>query len=278
MWNPPKVGKGSGKPSVKSIDAGTAGGKPGPEPPKPPPNGERSALGGMGASGSSGVGACRYWGTNDGCKRGERCKFAHAHLNPKENRCFGCSALGHSKKDCPYGKKKVARVRTSDSSGKGNVDPPSGCGGDDKGENREILPKSPGLKEGNVEKPGASAPSSGEPLDSLMQEATALMKSLRPKIKTISLRRATAGELVTGLLDGGATNALRQGSREELENCVEVSVELATGTVKLYQCLETGTLLSPNKVEAIVPLRGLVALGYRIRWDDRGCLIFHPQR
>ena len=27
-----------------------------------------------------------------------------------------------------------------------------------------------------------------------------------------------------------------------------------------------------------MPLRGLVALGYRIRWDDRGCLIFHPQR
>ena len=229
---PPKVGKGSGKPSVKSIDAGTSG-KPGPEPPKLPSNGERSALGGAGASGSSGVGACRYWGTNEGCKRGEKCKFAHAHLNPKENRCFGCSALGHSKKDCPYGKKKVARVRTADSSGKGGVEPPNGGGTDDKGENREIPPKPPGLKEVNVEKPGASAPSGGEPLDSLMQEATALMKSLRPKIKTISLRRATTGELVTGLLDGGATNPLRQGSKEELEKCVEVSVELATGTVKL---------------------------------------------
>ena len=118
---PPKVGKGSGKPSVKSIDAGT-GGKPGLEPPKLPSNGERNALAGTGASGSSGVAACKYWGTNDGCKRGEKCKFAHAHL-PKENRCFGCSALGHTKKDCPYGKKKVARVRTADSSGKGNVDP-----------------------------------------------------------------------------------------------------------------------------------------------------------
>ena len=104
------------------------------------------------------------------------------------------------------------------------------------------------------------------------------MKSLRPSVKMVSLSKASTGELTTGLLDGGATNALRQGGPEEIAKAMEVSVELAAGSVKLFQCLETGTLLSPERVEPIVPLRGLVSLGYRIRWDERGCLIFHPQR
>ena len=80
-----------------------------------------------------------------------------------------------------------------------------------------------------------------------------------------------------GLLDGGATNALRQGTADEIKAAVPVDVELAAGTAKLFQSVETGTLLSVERVEPIVPLRGLVSLGYKIRWDDRGCLIFHPQ-
>ena len=230
------------------------------------------------AGSASNSGVCRYWGTNDGCKRGDRCKFTHSPLAPKDNRCFGCSAEGHSKKDCPHVKKKVARLRAGENPKKGLEEPPNGLVGEDRVDNKEPPPKPPGLRDENLGTAGSSASSGGEPLDALVQEAAALMKSLRPKIKAVGLSRATAGEIVTGLLDGGATNALRQGSAEEIARSMEVNVELATGTVKLYQCVETGTLLSPNKVEPIVPLRGLVALGYKIRWDDRGCLIFHPQR
>ena len=189
---PPKAG---GRPSMKMLDgSGTGPGRGGndsgkgsvrPDCPTPPGAGATSG-------GSSSVGLCRFWGSDDGCKRGDRCKFSHSRLNPKDNRCFGCSALGHTKAECPV-----------------------------------------------LNQPG---------------------------------------ELTTGLLDGGATNALRQGLPAEISKAMEVSVELAAGSVKLFQCLETGTLLSPDKVEPIVPLRGLVALGYKIRWDERGCLIFHPQR
>eukprot|EP00435_Cladocopium_sp_Y103_P050550 s148_g15.t1 len=41
--------------------------------------------------------------------------------------------------------------------------------------------------------------------------------------------------------------------------------------------MSTGVLLSPTEVEPIVPLRGVVALGYKIRWDSRGCVISHPE-
>ena len=39
----------------------------------------------------------------------------------------------------------------------------------------------------------------------------------------------------TGLLDGGATHPLRQGSTEEIKNVVQVTVELAHGATQLYQ-------------------------------------------
>ena len=277
-------GKGNvGKPVVKALEPS------GISPPKPPQDmGKGSYSAGSGSSGVSGTtssggngtpGACKFWGLDDGCKRGDRCKFSHYNLSPKDNRCFGCSAIGHNKKDCPHGKKKIAKAKgnthpkrdgeedTSESPPKGSSD----VGGKGNPE------RPPGLK-GSGEPTGAGGKSPGEPLDHLMQEAAALMKSLRPSVKVINLAKAHSGELVTGLLDGGATNALRKGTEEELAKAMEVSVELAAGSVKLYQCLETGTLLSPEKVEPIVPLRGLVSLGYKIRWDERGCLIYHPQR
>lgn len=97
-------------------------------------------------------------------------------------------------------------------------------------------------------------------------------------MKVVSLCKANSGDLVTGLLDGGATNALRQGTTEELSSAMEVEVGLAAGSIRLYQCVETGTLLSPQRVEPIVSLRGLVCLGYKIRWDENGFLTYHPQR
>ena len=68
-------------------------------------------------------------------------------------------------------------------------------------------------------------------------------------MKVVSLCKANSGDLVTGLLDGGATNALRQGTTEELSSAMEVEVGLAAGSIRLYQCVETGTLLSSQRVE-----------------------------
>ena len=65
-------------------------------------------------------GACRFWGTSGGCRRGDFCTYLHSWdgIN-KENRCFGCSGAGHMKKDCPHKKdggssgwkQKVAKVK-----------------------------------------------------------------------------------------------------------------------------------------------------------------------
>ena len=79
-------------------------------------------------------------------------------------------------------------------------------------------------------------------------------------------------------MDGGATNALRVGSPEELKESDLVTVELAAGSIQLYQHRVTGTLLSTKEIEPIVPLRGLIGLGYKIHWDSSGCTIHHPTR
>jgi hypothetical protein len=62
------------------------------------------AMGGGGADDKP-RGACRFWGTSGGCRRGDACTYLHTWdgIN-KENRCFGCSGEGHMKKDCPHKK------------------------------------------------------------------------------------------------------------------------------------------------------------------------------
>ena len=68
---------------------------------------------------------CRFWMTEKGCRRGDRCKFKHCRLSPKENRCFNCSGLNHSKTSCPFLKKegkgeenvKVAKVKGGSAGG-----------------------------------------------------------------------------------------------------------------------------------------------------------------
>ena len=48
---------------------------------------------------------CRFWGTDGGCKKGSSCSYAHSWDGlKKNNRCFGCSGVGHSKRDCPVKK------------------------------------------------------------------------------------------------------------------------------------------------------------------------------
>ena len=81
----------------------------------------------------------------------------------------------------------------------------------------------------------------------------------------------------TGLLDGGATHPLRQGTSDEIKNAVQVTVELAHGAAQLYQNPMNGTLLSEGPVEPIVPLRGLAELGYTITWSRAGCAVKHPR-
>ena len=46
--------------------------------------------------------ACKFWGTEQGCKQGKNCRYAHPPLADGRDRCWTCSATGHRKAECPY--------------------------------------------------------------------------------------------------------------------------------------------------------------------------------
>ena len=117
-----------------------------------------------------------------------------------------------------------------------------------------------------------------ENVSGIITDASTLLKTLKPCSKAVKVKRVMPSDGPTGLLDGGATNALRRGTPQELEASETVLVELAHGSVELKQHPLTGTILAEKAVEPIVPLRGLIELGFVIKWSSNGCEIKHPTR
>ena len=222
---------------------------------------------------------CKFWMSDSGCRRGDQCKFQHARLDPQSNRCFVCSAVGHTKKECPVRnadtkddqKKKAAKVKAEGKHEKG-----SGEKGQKGGKAREDKPATPVAVE---VPPGLEG---SDQVDGLITEATTLLKSLAPttspNVKSVKVKRVSPLEGPTGLLDGRATHPLRRGTPQELSVAEDVVVELAHGSITLKQHPITGTIFSDRAIEPIVPLRSLIELNYSIRWSSSGCEIRHPTR
>ena len=139
----------------------------------------------------------------------------------------------------------------------------------------------PGVQAGGSQESSALAGTLTTLLKSINvnENVTDVKKELPPrKLKMITVKKAVIGDVATGLLDGGATNPLRRGTKAEIAAAVEVTVELAHGCLQLHQDRESGTILTENDVEPIVPLRGLIELGYAIKWSATGCEVRHPSR
>ena len=52
-----------------------------------------------------------------------------------------------------------------------------------------------------------------------------------------------------------------------------MTVKLATGAVQLRQCKETGTLLTTEPVQAIVPVSKMLQTGYNMMWTKDECVV-----
>ena len=80
-----------------------------------------------------------------------------------------------------------------------------------------------------------------------------------------------------GLIDSGATHALRYGTAEERNHAVAVEVELAQGTVQLWRN-RLGILLSPE--ESTLPILPMAAitkeLKCKVQWGEDGRNVHHP--
>ena len=216
---------------------------------------------------------CRFWGSDDGCRKGQDCRFKHDWGGlEKKGRCFGCSSTKHTKRDCPSVKPKTEGDKQMKTFKKGTVKG-TGIKKIEKNEGNQEdqqIPVEEVVDEKKVEKPAAS---SGE-VQALLSEATTLLKSLRPvgdgrmAMKAIKLSSLEVRTNDRALLDGGATHCLRKAeSEEEWQRAQEVRVELAEGSVLLRQIPWTKTLLTQNEVQTIVPLGVLISLGYEAYWE-----------
>lgn len=107
----------------------------------------------------------------------------------------------------------------------------------------------------------------------MMNEVTSLLKSLRvesqAQIKSTHMCRLVGDQETTALLDGGATHVLRKVvDDEEWSQSQDVSVRLATGTVTLRQHPLTGSLLTQQACQPIIPMASWVKLGYQVQWGE----------
>ena len=235
----------------------------------PPPPGlpvERTSV----QPSSGGQGVCRFWGTDQGCRRGDRCPYPHSWEGiSKAGRCFKCSGTGHTKRDCVAGTKKD-----------GAQDPPTKTPKVAKvtkvekevapGPDAAVNPPGSGSK---GETTGAEA--SKDPTNELIQEATNLLKTLRSMkaIRLSSMTEDAEAESQWALLDGGATHGLRQARPDEMDSLRPVNVDLAFGSTTLFRAPGISTLLAKEPVEPLIPLRALVERGFNIRWNSKGCVI-----
>ena len=99
-----------------------------------------------------------------------------------------------------------------------------------------------------------------------------------PTMKAVSVARVQAGS--NGLLDTGATHALRPRPGENLERYGQVQVSLAAGGRLTLRMTEGQALVHVDEgVEPIVPVGRLIKdLGCNLEWEGDHCRLLHPLR
>ena len=163
---------------------------------------------------SSTTSACKFWGSDTGCRQGKRCSYLHdwASLEDRNNRCFLCSSTAHRKADCPTravgdgtnptggsgggGQKGKGNGKNKSKAKTGGEEPAASTKGkgNGNGAGSSTPQSSPGLQEASLKAmQGTGAPSSAESVagsttskpeslateKELMGEVASLSKTLR---------------------------------------------------------------------------------------------------
>ena len=233
---------------------------------------------------------CRFFNTDNGCKRGKSCQFLH-NLDG-QRRCWTCGSKGHLAPACnrsEEGKHRAAKMgaKPPEKDGKSSSSPPS--------------PEKP-------EEPPESTDQVGgdDTMKVLIDEANRMLKSLQqsdPKEKQVSpkedkmaqlqkqldeLKKATMKPFrlsrmgcskASGLLDSGATHPLRARRKgEEIGHLPRVQVTLAGEQQVTMHLSPTGVIIGGEGAEPIVPM-GILATSLKcdIRWSGKELRIIHPK-
>ena len=197
---------------------------------------------------------CKFFSQPNGCRYGPHCVNYHPRLEPSDGRCFACGSSKHSQADCP------------------------------RKEAPELNPRQKGKGGGKGQSAGEETSTTGQ--SSKKASSVAPVPNPKPKAAAVTVEGPSAPRVsalgtaaLMGLLDGGATHALRSATEKEWSEARPISVHLATGQAQL-KVNKLGTLLTldPNQ-QPILPL-GLAVeqLGLRVNWVGDLCRIVHPRR
>ena len=241
---------GAQPPVAKQMESnGHTGGHGGYQRPTPPNPG--------GARGTEEVRPCKFYLTDQGCRKGKNCKWSH-ELKDDKRRCFTCGSTGHMANNCPTkgDAPKVQRLQESTVGTAGAQDggdqadavnaPLPNMNGEEKPtsgkENdgiKELLMEANKMLRGmNVQQRGATssstAASSTDYQDRVRELRDELLRLQRQgatgnerKIRAVMIARIETSE--KGLLDTGATHAMRGRGRKEVPRGEQVGVTLAGG-------------------------------------------------
>ena len=204
---------------------------------------------------------CKFFDSPNGCRYGKACRQAHAEIRKGAGRCYECGATTHLRPQCPRkdGPEEPPN-RKQQRSRRGQGSNPQSAEGANQ---RSLEPRAADLPEGSiggaVVGPQPKAPPEG----------------LGPKLSKLAL-----GEPL-GLLDGGATHALRPvRDPEEFERSRPLKVGLASGETNELRINRKGTLVTLNKdTQPILPLGVAIrVLGMSVLWREDRCDVVHPVR
>ena len=251
---------------------------------------------------------CKFFLTDNGCKKGSKCQFSHeADRRQKQGRCWMCGSKAHQQKDCPTKEKSESRSPTN----KGGQ-PVASQTTSPTPASRQVgrtvtattgastQPTVPSLATMATPVPEGSSPSmpttttmAEAEMRSLISEVNATLKEMR-QLKAASLSVKDVNKMVkavgcdpitgrSGLLDSGASHPFRTASEGEVSKANRVRVQLANGSEVVLAQNQAGTLLAVSPGEGdetapIVPMGSLVQdLGCELSWTRKGGLkITHP--
>ncbi|CAL1129507.1 unnamed protein product [Cladocopium goreaui] len=243
----------------------------------------------------SGKAKCRFFLTDQGCRKGRECSFSH-ELKDEKKRCYVCGSPEHFAPSCSRPKipangsegsppkprqMKVevegkSSAKDSDSS---SVSSQESAMKDLIDEANKVL-KSLNPTSSTMTSMPVSAPTTkeadvrSEVMDRLQQQLEAM------RLKPLRLQSMSSNS-VLGLIDSGATHPLRPlRDSENDENYAMVEVALADGATTRLKMSPGGAMISPNsRVQPIVPM-GLLAevLNCTIDWKGGSLQVHHPQR
>ena len=236
---------------------------------------------------------CKFYLTDQGCRRGKTCPYGH--VLDQEKRCWHCGAKDHFANSCTRGEEKstakaAKAVRNSEKE-KGSS--AASASSEAPGKKEEVIEEDKKddamkvlLEEANRMLKNIGQPEVQEKVartrshESRLADLQKELEELR-KIQLKPFRISKLAQSPThGLLDSGATHPLRGRRKgEKISHFPQVQVTLAGDKQVPMKLSPTGVIIGEPGTEPIVPM-GMITelLGCKINWDSQGLQVHHPVR